>query len=490
MTTKLMGQKVQRVEDQRFLRGQGRYVDDVAVGSGTLHAAVLRSPHAHARIVDIDVSGVLDVEGVHAVWTYDDLTGPMAEPLPLLIPHPALTQGRTQYALAKDEVNYMGEAVAFVVADDRYVAEDAIGRITVDYDVLPPVVGIPAARAAERLVHDDVPGNVGARMEQNVGDAKAAIATAPHRLALDLTIERSSCQPMEGRGTVARWDPDLNRLQAWTSTQTSTGVRAAIAVKLGLDLGQVDVITPDVGGGFGVKINHPWPEELLVPLAARALGRTVKFTEDRREHFISTAHERGQVQHIEVGFDDDGPAARAGRGVLARPRRLHAVRPDRPDHHLDPAARPLQAAELPGGLRVALHQHGDGDALPRRRPAAGLLRHGADHGRDREVPRQGPHRGARGELHPARRVPLRPRADLPGRPRAGVRLRRLPGLAGEDQGAGRLGRVPGVPGRRWPRRAAGSASAWPATSRAPASGPTRARTCTSRPPARSRSRPA
>ena len=111
---------------------------------------------------------------------------------------------------------------------------------------------------------------------------------------------------MEGRGTVARWDPDTNRLQVWTSTQTSTGVRAALAVKLGLDLGQVDVITPDVGGGFGVKINHPWPEEVLVPLAARTLGRTVKFTEDRREHFISSAHERAQVHHVEVGFDDDG----------------------------------------------------------------------------------------------------------------------------------------------------------------------------------------
>ena len=121
----------------------------------------------------------------------------MAEPLPLLIPHPALTHGRTQYALAKDEVNYMGEAVAFVVADDRYVAEDAIGRITVDYEVLPPVVGIPAARAAERLVHDDVPGNVGARMEQNVGDAKAAIAAAPHTLALDLD-HRAQRLPADG----------------------------------------------------------------------------------------------------------------------------------------------------------------------------------------------------------------------------------------------------------------------------------------------------
>ena len=168
------------------------------------------------------------------------------------------------------------------------------------------MVGVAAARAADSLVHDDVPGNVAAVLEQSVGDAPAAVAGAPHRLALDLTVERSACTPLEGRGTVARWDPDLARLQVWTSTQSSTGVRAAVAVKLGLDLGQVDVITPDVGGGFGVKINHPWPEELLVPLAARTLGRTVKFIEDRREHFVSSAHERGQEQHIEVGFDDDG----------------------------------------------------------------------------------------------------------------------------------------------------------------------------------------
>ncbi|WP_052336802.1 aerobic carbon-monoxide dehydrogenase large subunit [Nocardioides alkalitolerans] len=312
MTTRLVGQKVPRVEDQRFLRGGGKYVDDVLVGATTLHAAVLRSPHAHARVVEIDVEDVLDVEGVHLVWTYEDLAdaavmpATMAEPLPLLIPHPALTHGRTQYALAKDEVNYVGEAVAFVVASDRYVAEDALARIRVTYDFLPPVVGVDAARAATNLVHDDVPGNVGARLEQTVGDAPAAIAAAPHRLALDLTVERSACMPLEGRGTVARWDPDSGRLTMWTSTQTASGVRAAVAVKLGLDLGQVDVLTPDTGGGFGVKINHPWPEELLVPMAAKVLGRPVKFTEDRREHFISSAHERGQVQHVEVGFDDDG----------------------------------------------------------------------------------------------------------------------------------------------------------------------------------------
>src|SRR6476660_2242584 len=307
MTTKMFGAKVARVEDQRFLRGQGRYVDDLLTDDPRLlHSAVLRSPHAHARIVDIDVSDVLDLEGVIAVWTWDDLTGPMAEPLPLLIPHPTLTHGRTQYALAKDEVNYVGEAIAFVVAVDRYVAEDAVARIRVDYEFLKPVVGIAAARAAATAVHDDVPDNVGARMEQENGDARAAIATAPHTLTLDLDVERSACTPMEGRGTVARWDPDTSRLTVWSSTQTSTGVRGCVAAQLGLDLAKVDVITPDVGGGFGVKINHPWPEELLVPLAAMTLGRPVKFTEDRREHFIASAHERAQQHHVRVGFDDDG----------------------------------------------------------------------------------------------------------------------------------------------------------------------------------------
>ena len=307
MTTKMFGAKVARVEDQRFLRGQGRYCDDLLVDDPRLlHAAVLRSPHAHARIVDIDVSGVLDLEGVVAVWTYDDLSDAMAEPLPLLIPHPSLTQGRTQYALAKEEVNYAGEAIALVVAVDRYVAEDAVDRIRVSYEFLEPVVGIPTARAAEDLVHPDVPDNVAARMEQENGDARAAIASAPHTLSLDLQIERSASTPMEGRGTVARWDPDTGRLTVWSSTQTSTGVRGCVAAKLGLDLARVDVITPDIGGGFGAKIVHPWPEELLVPLAAMTLGRPVKFTEDRREHFISAAHERAQEHHVEVGFDDEG----------------------------------------------------------------------------------------------------------------------------------------------------------------------------------------
>ncbi len=385
--TKMFGEPIKRVEDRRLVMGAGAYLDDL--GHDALAAALVRSPHAHARILDIDVTGTLDIDGLVAIYTYDDLTGPLAEPLPLLIPHPALTHGRTAYALARHEVNHVGEPIAMVVARDRYVAEDAAERIVVTYEPLPAVVGIDAARAAAHLVHDDVPGNVGARMMQEYGDTEAAIAGAQHRLTLDLTVERSASTPLETRGVLARWDTESQRLRLWTSTQTSTGVRAAVAAKLGLDLTNVEVITPDVGGGFGVKIVHPWPEEVLVPMAARALGQPVKFTEDRREHFIAAAHERAQQHHVEVGFDDEGRllglhvtfwhdhGAYTPYGLI-----VPAVRADRADRDVDPAARPVQARRVPGRVREPVHEHGHRDAVPGRRPATGRVRHGADSGCD------------------------------------------------------------------------------------------------------------
>ncbi|WP_270886319.1 aerobic carbon-monoxide dehydrogenase large subunit [Pedococcus sp. 5OH_020] len=304
MTTQLFGAPVRRREDPRLLTGGGRYLDDL--GAGALAAAFVRSPHAHARILDIDVTGALDVDGLVAVYTYEDLPGRVAEPLPLLIPHPALTHGRTQYALARDEVNHVGEPVVMVVARDRYLAEDACERIRVEYEPLPVVVGIEAARRADDLVHPDVPGNVAAHLVQEVGDVEAALEGAPHTLTLDLSVERSASMPLEGKGVLARWDAEQGELRLFSSTQTSTGVRAAVAAKLDLPLAKVECIAPDVGGGFGVKINHPWPEEVLVPWAARLLDREVKWVEDRREHFISSAHERGQLHRVRVGFDDDG----------------------------------------------------------------------------------------------------------------------------------------------------------------------------------------
>ncbi|WP_206518274.1 aerobic carbon-monoxide dehydrogenase large subunit [Rhodococcus sp. X156] len=300
----MFGEPIARVEDDRLVRGDGAYLDDL--GNDALAVAFVRSPHAHAEVLDVDVSGALEIDGLVAVYTYEDLPDRVAEPMPLLIPHPSLTHGRTQYALARDEVNHVGEPVVMVVATDRYVAEDAVERIVVSYRPLKPVVGIEAAREATHLVHEDVPGNVAASCVQNVGDVDTAIAGAAHTLELDLSIERSAATPMEGRGVLARWDTQAGRLRMWTSTQTSTGVRAAVAAKLRLALADVDVITPDTGGGFGVKIMHPWPEEVLVPWAAKVLGQPVKFTEDRREHFVASAHERAQLHHVRVGFDDDG----------------------------------------------------------------------------------------------------------------------------------------------------------------------------------------
>jgi aerobic carbon-monoxide dehydrogenase large subunit len=304
MTTRMFGEPIVRREDPRLVAGDGRYLDDL--GADAVAAAFVRSPYAHARVVDVDVTDALDVAGLLAIYTYEDLDGPVAEPLPLLIPHPALHAPRTGYPLANGIVRHVGEAVAMVVATDRYVAEDIAERIRVDYEQLPVVVGIPAAVDAVHAVHADVPDNVSAHLVQEVGEARAAIAAAPRRLRLDLDIERSASMPMEGKGVYARWDAADRSLRVYSSTQTSTSVRMALAAKLGIPVDRVEVIAPDVGGGFGVKIVHPWPEEILVPWAAIRLRRPVKWVEDRREHFISSAHERAQRHTVEVGFDDDG----------------------------------------------------------------------------------------------------------------------------------------------------------------------------------------
>jgi len=304
VTTKMFGEPIARREDPRLVSGAGRYLDDL--GPGALAAAFVRSPYAHARVLDVDVTDALDVDGLVAIYTYEDLDGRVAEPLPLLIPHPALHAPRTGYPLANGIVKHVGEPVVMVVAVDRYVAEDVCSLIRVSYEALPPVVGIDAAVAADHAVHSDVPDNVAAHLVQEVGDARAAIAAAPHRLRLDLRIERSASMPTEGKGVYARWDAADRSLRVYSSTQTSTSVRFALAAKLDIPVDRVEVVTPDVGGGFGVKIVHPWPEEVLVPWVARRLDREVKWTEDRYEHFVSSAHERGQKHTIEVGFDDAG----------------------------------------------------------------------------------------------------------------------------------------------------------------------------------------
>ena len=179
MATRWFGAPVQRTEDPRLLRGKGNYVDDIDLPD-MLHAAVLRSPHARARIVNIDSSAARELPGVHLVLTAGDL-GEVLEPSPLLVPHHALTQPRTQLPLALNEVYYVGEAVAFVVADSRYIAEDALDLIDVEYEPLPVVHSLEVASAKDALlVHADVPGNIAAHFVQSVGDPDSMFAHAPH----------------------------------------------------------------------------------------------------------------------------------------------------------------------------------------------------------------------------------------------------------------------------------------------------------------------
>jgi aerobic carbon-monoxide dehydrogenase large subunit len=303
MTTRWFGARVQRVEDDRLLRGHGRFTDDI--DEGALECCFVRSPFAHSRIRSIDVSAAKALRGVVAVYTASDLPFGQTD-LPLLIPHPNLTHGRTQRCLASEVVRYAGEAVAFVVAENRYLAEDAADVVDVDYEPLPVVITPEVAAAAAHLVHEDVPGNVAAEMIQEVGDLEAALATAPHRKRLHLRFERGSASPMEARAIWARWSPTERKLTVYDSTQSPTSIRAGLAVWLGLPESNVEVIAPDVGGGFGPKNMLLYPDELLVPFAAMQLGRSVKWTEDRQEHFTAVNQERGQVHEVEVGFDGDG----------------------------------------------------------------------------------------------------------------------------------------------------------------------------------------
>src|SRR5256884_2353202 len=305
MATRWFGAPVQRTEDPRLLRGRGSYVDDIDLPD-MLHAAVLRSPHARARIVNIDSSAARELPGVHLVLTAGDL-GEVLEPSPLLIPHHALTQPRTQLPLALNEVYYVGEAVAFVVADSRYIAEDALDLIDVEYEPLPVVHSLEVASAKDALlVHADVPGNVAAHFVQSVGDPDNMFAQAPHVFGETFTMERGAAMPMECRGILARWEAHEGALTCWISTQGPIPIRNGLAAIFHLPEHKVRVIAPDVGGGFGPKIMLFYPEEILTPFAAIQLGRPVKWIEDRRENFICTNQERGQIHEVEYAFDDQG----------------------------------------------------------------------------------------------------------------------------------------------------------------------------------------
>jgi carbon-monoxide dehydrogenase large subunit len=292
------------------LRGEGRFVDDIKL-PGMLHAAFVRSPHAHARIIAIRPDAARRDGAL--VFTFADLERFM-KPLPLFGATPPGVAARVdvtlrqppQLALCKDVVRYVGEIVAMVLAESRALAEDAAELIAVDYEPLAPVTDVVAGgETGAPLIHADVPGNVGVQFRAGFGDAARALAAADVRVRERFHVQRYVGMPMETRGVVAQWDQRDGSLTTWNSTQVVHFVQQGLVAALGLPAHKVRVIAPDVGGGFGTKANG-YPEDLLIPSAAIATRRPVKWTEDRREHMMAAAHARHQVHDIEIGARRDG----------------------------------------------------------------------------------------------------------------------------------------------------------------------------------------
>ncbi|HZQ63949.1 MAG TPA: xanthine dehydrogenase family protein molybdopterin-binding subunit [Gaiellaceae bacterium] len=294
------GAPLKRKEDPRLLRGEGRYVADLKVHR-MAHAAVLRSPHAHALVRAIRLDALRADPR-----TLDVVVGADVADLPhiLCIDAEETTRLFTQPLLAVDKVRYVGEPLAVVVVEgDRYDAEDVLGLIDVEYEPLPAVVDAEAALAnGAPILHEET--NVCDVLEYATGDI-GAIDRAPHRLRRRFVTQRHAGTPLETRGCLADYDARRDQITLWTSTQTPHGVKRGLAYHLGLPESALRVVAPDVGGGFGTKLQI-YQEEVLICLLARRLRRPVKWVEDRWEHFVATTHGREQTHDIEVGYDEDG----------------------------------------------------------------------------------------------------------------------------------------------------------------------------------------
>ncbi len=303
------GAEVQRMEDPRLLTGHGRFVDDIHL-PGMLHGAFLRSSHAHARIRGIDASAALALPGVHGVFTQADLAVPdPTQSMNQLYPAPVIHQDITQHPMATDEVCYVGQTVALVAADSRAIAEDALVLIDVDYEPLPAAVDCRSALAdGAPLAHIGSDTNLGGQLRSAFGDIDAAFDTADHVFSAKFMQHRGGCHAMETRGVLARDEPYGEGLTIWSSTQCPYLVRRALANYLGEPEERVRIIAPDVGGGFGPKAGF-YPEEVVIPVVARQLGRPLKWIEDRREHFTATTGQRDQQWDLEVACDKEGKIA-------------------------------------------------------------------------------------------------------------------------------------------------------------------------------------
>jgi carbon-monoxide dehydrogenase large subunit len=308
--SELIGARIPRLEDHALLTGSARFVDDIA-SPGVLQVAFARSPHPHASIRDVDASAARALPGVVAVFTLDDLAPVMKRRRMIRTSNSGTRLDQSwPFALADGEVSFVGEPVAIVIATDRYIAEDAVALVAVDYEVLPAATD---CRTADRgpVVRRELASNQVISYKVAYGEIDAAFANAAYVLHEDLWVHRGAAHSMEGRGILAQIsDRETN---VWASTQKAHDLRYAIADYIALDESRLRVATPDVGGGFGPKL-CVYPEDVAVVAAATLLRRSVKWIEDRREHFTNAAQERDQYWSIEIAADADGRV----RGVRGR----------------------------------------------------------------------------------------------------------------------------------------------------------------------------
>ena len=298
-----VGQPIRRREDVRFVTGTGQYLDDISL-PGMLHAAILRSPHSHAHVRGIDSAAALALEGVTAVFTHADMAE-LLKPIPMRVfPLPGLDD-YLQRPLSADTVRHAGEAVAVVVAESRYVAEDALDLIEVDYEPLPAVTTIDAALEDSTLVNPANGTNLAGSADINVGDVDAAFRDAEYVRREEFRTNRHTANPMETRGLVASYDTSDGHMRVWGPTKVSHTNRAILARHLEIDEERIHFIEPDVGGGFGVR-GEFYAEDFLVPFASFKLGRPVKWVEDRVEHLSAANHSREVKCQVEIAARNDG----------------------------------------------------------------------------------------------------------------------------------------------------------------------------------------
>ncbi|MBV8510152.1 MAG: xanthine dehydrogenase family protein molybdopterin-binding subunit [Xanthobacteraceae bacterium] len=308
----LVGQAVERTEDLRFLTGKGTFADDYEP-AGTLHAVILRSAVAHGRLRAIDASAALAMANVRCVITAKDI-GAAIPTIPLRLAPLAGLEKYLQPVIAQDKVRYAGEPIAVVIADTRAIAEDALEAISVEIEPLDPVADWRAAASDHSLLFEANRTNVATRYTAELGDADSVFKTADYVRRETFRAHRHTANPMETRGCIAEWDDATGRLIVTAATKVTFFNRRHLARMMGLAEDAIDMIEIDVGGGFGVR-GEFYPEDFLIPFAARHLKRPIKWIEDRREHLLAANHSREIDCDLEIACRHDGTIL-ALRGMI------------------------------------------------------------------------------------------------------------------------------------------------------------------------------